>query len=85
MECWGHFANTVKVSEGISIAHGTAGKDHIFVEVQDAVDFCREAMAGPGSHSLGAQDALRRTLSTPVQPHLTCLPINGYLPPAAIA
>ena len=57
-----------------------AGKDHIFVEVQDAVDFCREAMAIPGSHSLGGQDTLRRTLSTPVQ-HQARLPVNGYLPP----
>ncbi|KAK9834618.1 hypothetical protein WJX74_005849 [Apatococcus lobatus] len=68
------------------------GKDHIFVEVQDAVDFCREAMATPRSFSptspstgsqLEGQEALRRTLSVPVQ-HLARLPMNGYVRPPPI-
>ncbi len=65
-----------------------AGKKHIFVEVSDAVDFCREAMTGGHpflsvSQQLEGQEALRRALSTPVQPFLRSA-INAYHPPLPV-
>ena len=66
--------------------------DHIFVEVQDAMDFCREAMATPRSFSPGllsdswhleGQEALRRALSVPVQ-HLSRPLLNGHHPAAPV-
>ena len=53
------------------------------MEVQDAVDFCREAMSTVPSvpsalQQLAGQEALRRALSTPVRPLRSLA--DGYQP-----